>query len=159
LWKRVQRDVAGEGLVVQRVLFQHRVDFGEAGARLGQHDAGDAALGREPRHQAFDGAAQLDRVGDVTLGKGPHRVAAVGQGLQQPLLLQAHEGRPDRRARDAEALDQRQLRDAGPARQLPRQDHLAQPQLGLDRLRGAGVVGGQGQAGAHAALSVYMKQA
>src|SRR5690606_32164815 len=90
-------------------------------------------------------------------GEGPHRITAIGQRLQQAFLLQPHQGRADRRARDAQALDQRQLGDARTAWQFAGQDHLAQSQLGLDGLRAAGFLGRRDRnPGTHGASPVYI---
>ncbi|MDT4835714.1 hypothetical protein FQZ97_693880 [compost metagenome] len=137
----VVRHVAREGRVVERGLAQQFVDAREAGARFAQHHGRRAALGRQPRHQAFERAAQLDGVGHVAFGKGAHRIAAVGQGFEQAFLLEPHERAAHRRARHAELFGDGDLGNARAAGQLARQDHFAQPQLRLHGLRAAAVAG------------------
>ena len=105
------------------------VDLAEAFAHLGQHRGVGTALGRQTRGQAFERAAQLDGVLDVALGELAHHVAAAGQGLDQALLLQAHEGGADRRARHRQPIDHREFGDALAGREFAADDHLAQRQL------------------------------
>ena len=53
----------------------------------------DAALRRKPRRRSLKHTAQLDGVDHVGEREGANGVAARGQRLQQPFLLQPREGR------------------------------------------------------------------
>ncbi len=86
------------------------------------------ALGGEARRGALEDAAQLDGIADVVLGELADRVAAAGQFEQEPLVLELGQREAQRRPRDAEAVDQRQLRHPRSGRKLAAQDELAQAQ-------------------------------
>ena len=66
-----------------------------------------AALGGEPGGQTFERAADLDRGVNVALVEGVDDEPAGGKRAQQTFLLEADQGRTDRGAGDAEALDQK----------------------------------------------------
>ena len=87
-----------------------------------------SALGGEAGGRALEHAAQLDRVADVRLRELAHDVAAALEAAQQPLVLELGEREPQRRPRDAEPLDQRQLRHPLAGRELAVEDQLAQAQ-------------------------------
>jgi hypothetical protein len=125
----------------------------EARTGFAQHDRRRAAFGREPGDQPFEGAAQLDGVGHVALGKSTHRVAAVGQGFEQAFLFEPHQRAAHRGARDAELFGDGDFGNARAARQFAREDHFAQSQLRFHSLRAAGVAGldGGNHRGLHAA--------
>ena len=57
-----------------------------------------------------------------------HDVAAAGEPPQQALVLELGEREPQRRARDAEPLDERQLGHPLAGRELAAEDQLAQAQ-------------------------------
>ncbi len=99
--------VALERLVVPEVdeLLDRLVDRPQRAHLTGGH----AALGGEPRGRALQHTPQLDRVANVGLRELPHDVAAARQAAQQALVLELGEREPQRRARDTQALHQRQL--------------------------------------------------
>ena len=55
------------------------------------------ALGREARGSALEHAAELDRVVDVGAGELADDEAAARERLEQPLVLERHQGDPERR--------------------------------------------------------------
>ena len=136
----VQGDVGGKGFVVEGRLAQHSVDVAQCLARFGQQHRRGATFCGQAGRQAFQRAAQFYRLGHIALGKGLDGVTAIGQGVQQAFLLQPHQGGADRRARETEFFDNRQLGDACAAGQLTTHDHCTQAQLGfeLHTLLGAG---------------------
>ncbi len=158
---RVLCDVARERGLGQPRCGQHVVDARQAVAHVDQHRGGHAALRGQPCSQAFERAAQLDRVADVGLGEVTHHEAARRQGLEQAFLLQADQRGADRRARHRQPLDHRQLGDALAGLEFAAEDQLAQPQLRAHGLRGpGGIVAVAGRAHAaqqgplHAALAL-----
>ena len=133
----VQDHVARKGVIIERGLAEQLIDLAQTLAGLAQHHRRCTTFRRDARQQPLHGAPQFDRIGHIPLGKGAHRVPPVGQRLQQPFLLQPHERGTDRRARDPQLFNQGQLGNPRTAWQFAGEDHLAQPQLGLDRLRAA----------------------
>ena len=53
-------------------------------------------LRREARGRALEHPAELDRVVDVGPGELAHDEAAAGERLEQPFVLERHEGDPER---------------------------------------------------------------
>ena len=132
-----------EGLVIQTVLRQQLVDAVQAGAGIVEHHGRATALGRHASRQAFECAAQLDRVRGIALGEGGHGIAAICQRFEQAFLLQLHQSRADRRSGDAEFVYQREFSDTRTSGQLARQNHFTQTQLRPHGLRMTGVLGAE----------------
>ena len=63
-------------------------------------------LGREARSRALEHSAELDRVVDIGPGELTDHEAAAGERLEKPFVLERHQGDPERRAGDAELLDE-----------------------------------------------------
>ena len=123
----VESDVALEGLVVGAVhqLLDRIVDG--AAARAGRARAAPRSAANRaavpsstPRSSI---ASWMSACGEL-----PHHVAAAGQPAQQALVLERGQREAQRRARDAEPLDQRQLRHPLARRELAAEDQLAQAQ-------------------------------
>ena len=55
------------------------------------------ALGRQARGRALEHPTELDGVVDVGPGELAHDEAAAGERLEQPFVLERHEGDPERR--------------------------------------------------------------
>ena len=68
-------------------------------------------LRRETRSRALEHAAELDRIVDVGTGELPHDEAAAGERLEEPFVLERHESDPERCTRNAELLDETELRE------------------------------------------------
>ncbi len=69
------------------------------------------SLGRQARGGALEHAAELDRIVDVGAGELAHHEPPAGECLEEPLVLERHEGDAKRRPRDTELLDETQLRN------------------------------------------------
>ena len=66
--------------------------------------------------------------------EGAHRESATGKRFDEPLVLEAGQGEPERHPRDADSLDERQLGEALAERDVAVEDQLPEGQRGLDRL-------------------------
>ena len=120
----VEFEVALERLVVVAV---HELLIASLSSRsVRRSRRAGAALGGEARGGAFEHASQLDRIADIGPGELAHDVAAAGQSAQQALVLERGERQPQRRARDAEPLDQRQLGHPRAGSEFAAEDQLAQ---------------------------------
>ena len=131
----VQDHVARKGVIVERGRSQQLVDLAQAFGGFTQYHRRRTTLRRDARQKPFHGASQFDRIGHVALGKGAHRVPAVGQRREQPFLFQPHQRGADRRARNPKLFNQSHFGDPRTAGQFAGKDHLAQAQLRLDGLR------------------------
>jgi hypothetical protein len=74
------------------------------------------------------GLEDLDRLG---LGHQPHARAAVRLALDQALVLEAHQGGPDRRARHPELGAHVGLHEALIRRELAAHDRLPEPEVAV----------------------------
>src|SRR6185436_10488887 len=108
----VQVDIAREPLDRYLLARHQLVDLGEAFAEFAERRIGQPTFGAEPRGEAFERAAHLDGVIDVSLRERLHREAARGDELEQALFLQPYQRHADRGARDAETVDHRELGNA-----------------------------------------------
>jgi hypothetical protein len=122
----VQLDVVDERVDPTVGVVHHGLHLLLALAHPAEQPAPDAALRGQPRGGALEHAAQLDRVVDVTAREGAHAVAAAFTRREQPFVLEARERQPQRRARHAEPLDERELGHALAGRELAVEDQLAQ---------------------------------
>ena len=132
---RVHGHVGRKGLDRDRILPHQLIEIGEALLQRLEAAGAGAALGGEAGGEAFQRAAQLDRIEDVALGERLHHEAAGGDRLQQAFVLEPHQRQPHRRARHAGDLDRLQFGDALARPQLPGQDHVAQRELRPHGLR------------------------
>ena len=122
----------GEGrLLLGDQPFQHR-----GAARLARHGEAD-------RH-AFQGLAQLAEVADLGFRHADDAVEPA-EALHQPVMQQALQGLPDRRAADAEALAQRHLLQLRAGGEAQRDDLRLHGGIEVGAARRAGV----GQEGGH----------
>ena len=131
----VQLDIGGEAVDRHSAYEYELIEAGEAVLEVFEMRLRHAALGGEPGGQTFERAANLDRRMNVALVEGVNDEAAGGKRAQQAFLLEADQGRPDRRSGDAEALDQKELRHPLPGLELTAEDQLAQLQQRIHGLR------------------------
>ena len=131
----VQRHVLGERVDGHALAREHRVHPVDAIGERAQVRRCNAAFGGQPGGEPFERAAHLDRIVDLGLGERACGIAAAGDRLEQPFVLQSCQRRTDRRARDAEPIDDGELGDALARRQLAVENHLAQTEQRLDGLR------------------------
>src|SRR5918995_517631 len=96
-------------------------------------------LRREARSRALEHTAELDRIVDVAAGELAYNEAAAGERLEEPLVLERHEGATQRRPGDSELFDQTELGNALTRLEGAVQQELAEPKRGFRRLR-VGVV-------------------
>ena len=131
----VQRHILREGFIAPFLRIQHTVNGIQAARGASQQCLLHAALRSHARRQTFQRSTQLNGVRDIGLGKHAHLVAATTRRcLQHAFLLQAHQRRTNRCARDAQTLSQHQLGNTLTSSHLARKNHLAQLQLRLDDL-------------------------
>lgn len=71
---------------------------------LGQQYGTGTVFGCKARGNAFEGAAQLDRIIDITFGEGLDGIAAPHDLIQQAFLGQPLQGGTHGRARHAQAF-------------------------------------------------------
>ena len=84
------------------------------------------ALGREPGHEAFQGAASLGDLDRVRQGDAAHRCTAVRFPAHQPLAVELEQRGPDRGPTDLVALGQLELDEALAGRERAGEDVVAQ---------------------------------
>ena len=89
---------------------QGRVNLAQDGFRMGEKIWIRAALCRHTGRRAFDDPADLDRIRDIFFGKARHPAPARRNPIQQTLRHQPIHGLPQRGARDAQLLRDRDFR-------------------------------------------------
>jgi hypothetical protein len=90
-------------------------------------------VGRPARRQAFEHLARLEDLDRPRQRHHAYARAAVPLALDEVLLLEPHERGPDRRAADAQRLDEVGLDEALVRLQLSADDRLVQRAVGLVR--------------------------
>ena len=89
----------------------------------------------EARSSALEHPAELDCVVDVGTGELAHDETAAGERLEEPLVLERHEGDPERCPRDAELLHQPKLGNPLARLERPVEQELTESERRLRRLR------------------------
>src|SRR5262245_27718509 len=92
-------------------------------------------FGRQTRRRAFKRASNFDRVPHIVQGKSSNNESTCRIGLEQALVGQPLESKPDRCPRNTEQRNQWQLRNPLASLKLPFQNHLAQPDNSLAYIR------------------------
>ena len=96
-------------------------------------------LRREARSRALEHSAELDRIVDVGACELTDDEAAARKRLEEPFVLECHEGDPEWCPRHAELLDQTELGNTLARLECSVEQELAESERRLRRLR-VGVV-------------------